>query len=116
MLTDEEIEIIGVTLEGGGFTHAEIDEYFEHSGVRGMKWGVRRQLNKQRVMGTITRANEDALDHDTQRKLKIAAGVGAVVVAGVLLKKGKLRLPSRSALPALPIAETILKTPISVFI
>lgn len=43
MFTDEELNEIGWALEDGGFTHSEIDEWFEHAGIKGMKWGVRRQ-------------------------------------------------------------------------
>lgn len=43
MYTDEQIDSIGLMLEEKGLTHSEIDTYLEHRGVKGMKWGVRRQ-------------------------------------------------------------------------
>lgn len=47
MFTEKEISEIGVMLEDKGLTHQEIDAYFEHSGVKGMKWGVRRANAKE---------------------------------------------------------------------
>lgn len=42
MFTDEQIDKIGSMLEDKGLTHSEIDTYFEHRGVKGMKWGIRK--------------------------------------------------------------------------
>jgi hypothetical protein len=44
--SEEEIDDIGSMLEANGMTHEQIDRYFEHSGVPGMKWGVRREKRK----------------------------------------------------------------------
>jgi len=35
-----------MTLEENGLSHSEIDTYLEHAGVKGMKWGTRRQFAK----------------------------------------------------------------------
>lgn len=44
-MNDEDIDDIGFMLEEKGLTHEEIDEYFEHYGTKGMKWGVRREVS-----------------------------------------------------------------------
>jgi hypothetical protein len=36
-------------LEAKGMTDDEIDEYLEHFGVKGMRWGVRRQRRLERL-------------------------------------------------------------------
>jgi len=41
--SDEEIDVVGAMLEEKGLSHSEIDAFFEHAGVKGMKWGVRRR-------------------------------------------------------------------------
>ena len=41
MFTEKEISEIGAMFEAKGLTHSEIDEYFAHRGVKGMKWGQR---------------------------------------------------------------------------
>lgn len=42
-MSEDDIDALGLFLEHDGFTNDEIDRYFlEHTGVRGMKWGVRR--------------------------------------------------------------------------
>lgn len=41
-MKDNLIHAIGMKLEGMGCTDAQIDEYFEHHGVKGMKWGFRK--------------------------------------------------------------------------
>jgi len=46
MIKMEEIDSIGTILEEKGMSHSDIDLYFEHYGVPGMKWGKRRLLNR----------------------------------------------------------------------
>lgn len=41
MYTEEQIDTIGLMLEEKGLTHSQINDHFEHHGVRGMKWGQR---------------------------------------------------------------------------
>lgn len=48
--TAEEIDEIGAKLEHGGFSDEDIDTWFEHSGVKGMKWGTRREKTRQRIV------------------------------------------------------------------
>ena len=47
MFTEEEIDDVGTMLEDKGLSHSEIDAYFEHAGVKGMKWGQRRTKKAQ---------------------------------------------------------------------
>lgn len=47
MITEEEIDEIGLVLEHGGMSDNDIDTYFAHHGVKGMKWGERRKRNKE---------------------------------------------------------------------
>ncbi len=41
--TDNDILEMGFMLEEKGLTDLEIDNFFAHHGVRGQKWGIRRQ-------------------------------------------------------------------------
>lgn len=68
MYTDEEIDSIGLMFEEKGVSHSEIDAYFAHRGVKGMKWGVRReQKNTARYQNTTI---------DPQRR--VASGKGSL--------------------------------------
>lgn len=49
MNEEDEIYSLGMLLESRGLSHSEIDSYFEHFGVRGMKWGVRRTRRAERL-------------------------------------------------------------------
>ncbi len=49
-MTEDDILEIGDMLEEKGLSHSEIDSYFEHHGVVGMKWGVRR---RNRIARTV---------------------------------------------------------------
>lgn len=43
----DELDKVGLALEHSGMSDDEIDSYFlEHFGVKGMKWGVRRQVSR----------------------------------------------------------------------
>jgi hypothetical protein len=53
--SEEEIDDIGSMLEANGMTHEQIDRYFEHSGVPGMKWGVRRERRQQALVRAGTK-------------------------------------------------------------
>lgn len=52
------------------------DDYLAHYGVKGMKWGVRK-------------------DGDSSRRAKVAGVAGAALVGGVLAVKGKRKLARR---------------------
>lgn len=55
MLMD--IDLVGQMLEDKGLTHAQIDEYFEHHGVEGIKWSARQSrkefLNNSKTVRSI---------------------------------------------------------------
>lgn len=68
MLTEKEISEIGSMLESKGLTHSEIDAYFAHRGVKGMKWGVRREQKNTARYQNIT--------IDPQRR--VASGKGSL--------------------------------------
>lgn len=48
-MTEEEIFKVGEFLEHSGMSEDQIDSYFEHAGVKGMKWGVRKQKRLDRL-------------------------------------------------------------------
>lgn len=68
-MTHEKLDDIGFMLEEKGMSHSQIDTYFlQHHGVKGMKWGVRRNnalTTHQRRLRNINRVHRGA---------KIAAG------------------------------------------
>lgn len=92
MLDDEDILQIGFALEEGGFTHAQIDTYLEHYGVKGMKWGVRRTIagkkgakntsaeNKGYANGITRKPDGDNRTHS--RKVRNGKRVGAFLLGG----------------------------------
>jgi len=69
---------IGIFLEDQGFSDEAIDEYFEHHGVAGQKWGVR---NTSRSSVKNARLVNRGSGHQA---LKLTAGT----VAGALIGKG----------------------------
>jgi len=46
-MNEEQIDLVGSMLEDKGLSHSEIDAFFEHSGVKGMKWGVRKEAKME---------------------------------------------------------------------
>lgn len=44
-----DVDEIGIFLEYQGMSDAAIDQYFEHHGVKGQKWGVRKQQRLERT-------------------------------------------------------------------
>lgn len=78
-LTANEIDLIGDALEHSGLTDDEIDKYFlEHAGVKGMKWGVRRN-NRAETLNRVGRGEGSGMD-----KVKAALNV-----SGIDLIKGR---------------------------
>jgi hypothetical protein len=54
--TEEYIDEMGTILENSGFCDKDIDAFFlEHYGMRGMKWGVRRQRRQQALVRAGTK-------------------------------------------------------------
>lgn len=56
------VDEVGDILEHQGLTDEEIDDFFEHHGVKGMRWGQRRARNRE-----LNRASrkEDRAKHQT---------------------------------------------------
>lgn len=73
MYTQEEIWL-GEMMEAQGLSHSQIDEYFEHHGVKGQKWGIRNQRKR------------DFADNRLKMTKRVASGKGdftdKFVVAG----------------------------------
>jgi len=116
MYTEEQIDAIGLMLEEKGLSHAQIDEYFEHFGVVGMKWGIRKgkaktgvnrfvgakmDINKRRIYRTQNRMNgtgykaSEALGRvflgGKERQLRLQkAKIKDLTRDNVVLKKGVL--------------------------
>jgi hypothetical protein len=84
---------IGTYLEHQGLTDDEIDSFFAHYGVPGMRWGIRR---KGRVDPRSKAGRKHQFVKDSERKVKtqrrVATGaayvVGRVVLGRVIKKKG----------------------------
>lgn len=72
MFTDEQIDEIGSMLEDKGLTHSEIDTYFEHRGVKGMKWGIRKGKSVEGVNRFVgqRRDGNDLVVYKTKQKQK----------------------------------------------
>lgn len=88
-LTASEIDLIGHALEHSGMTDDEIDEYFlEHTGVKGMKWGVRR--SKSRESKSQTQTTDKHRPKIDSKPILIAAG--ASFVAHFLVYYGAKKL------------------------
>lgn len=80
-ITEAEVEHIGWTLEGKGFTDSQIDSYFKHAGVKGMKWGVRRERRVERL-ATAGKKNSTGIS-------KVRAATNLFPRAPVDLVKGR---------------------------
>ena len=77
-MTETDILEIGLMLEEKGLSHSEIDSYFEHHGVKGQKWGVRRARNRE-LNRAAKSADRTALDKsiDKARAKKKSGAVKA---------------------------------------
>lgn len=58
MELDPELEYICHMLEERGATDEEIDEFLEHSGVKGMKWGVRKTKRQQGQVDRLAKVRD----------------------------------------------------------
>ena len=110
-MTDDDILEIGTMLEEKGLSHAEIDSYFEHHGVKGQKWGIRnakqrRIARQQKIIDSdkrVAKGTGSALDK-TRAALQISGldvARGKGLQGGVKPKacpsKGRFRRRSRKA-------------------
>lgn len=95
-------DTIGIFLEDQGFSDESIDDFLEHFGVRGQKWGVRRQSRLDLKSSKLTAksnyliSKRDQLDRKsadissrrdggktkTKSIIKVAAGVA--IAAGAI--------------------------------
>jgi len=75
MFTEADIDTVGHMLEEKGLSHSQIDSYFEHHGVKGMKWGVRREQKRAAYAKAVaTRKSSPYVKNVTaQRQLVIDA-------------------------------------------
>lgn len=73
MTTEIDIDELGTFLEHQGLTDDEIDMYFlDHTGVKGMKWGVRRNKRAE-TLNRVGRGEGSGKD-----KVKAALNVNAI--------------------------------------
>lgn len=74
-----------IFLEGQGFSDESIDDFLEHFGVRGQKWGVRKT--------TTSSGNSSQNREKFKKAAKIAGGVAGVaaVAAGAIYANKLLR-------------------------
>lgn len=97
MLTDEAIYEIGMDLELAGFSHSEIDVYFEHHGVKGQKWGVRRQQrNTSRYQtNTVDRIRKvaEGKGNLTDKQIAINTAGWATLAKSAVDKTSKKKTP-----------------------
>lgn len=84
------------------------DVYLEHFGVKGMKWGVRREKQE-----TQTTGNEALKKDNSSRNRKFAAGVavvaGTVAVAAILNRRGGIKVSSLGNLSSTTRGQSFLR-------
>jgi hypothetical protein len=94
------VDEIGTYLEHLGLNDVEIDDFFEHHGVKGQRWGVRRQkrpmtpteakykLEKQSIKNEYKLNKKDIKVGQKNEQAKRRLIVGAGVVATGLVAYG----------------------------
>jgi hypothetical protein len=88
-----DIDSVGKQLEDRGLTDEQIDEFLEHHGVKGQKWGVRRATKLQSMS-----------KQTVERNLNVQRKVGTVGAAYVGAKATGLVLAAIGASPAVGVA------------
>jgi hypothetical protein len=93
---------IGKHLEHQGWSDDAIDEYLSHFGVKGMKWGVRREARqKNRALNKASRAKDNADWAKSVEKARAQVQKGELdrkeYAAVEKYKKDKINLGSRKA-------------------
>lgn len=88
-MDEDEILLVGTTLEEAGFTHDAIDNFFlEHYGVPGMKWGVRKspgqKAAKTRAKNVKAKAKAETAEGKAERKAASKLSLGEAAVVTVL--------------------------------
>ncbi len=85
MLTEDDILKMGSFLEHQGMSDPEIDDWFEHAGVRGMKWGVRKPRKGTNVVTDAKIDINERRIYRTQHRQKGDAYRGSAAVGKVFL-------------------------------
>lgn len=84
MLSDDDILRIGTFLEHDGMSDSEIDAWFEHTGTKGMKWGVRKTRKGTNVVTDAkTDINERRIYRTQHRRDKTGYPVSRSIAAAV---------------------------------
>lgn len=78
-------------------TQEEVDDFLEHHGVKGQKWGIRNKRNK-----ALTNAEKAARVRKVHRGVKIAAGAAFV---GALLYGHHVETHNEKTRAALKLSE-----------
>lgn len=82
---------IGTFLEHEGLSDEQIDEYFEHHGVKGQKWGVRRAaLRSAKGPNRFGNRNNPQVQRKIDRVHRVAKGKGST---GDMIKAGLFDVP-----------------------
>lgn len=86
-----DIDEIGEFLEHQGLSDEAIDEYFEHHGVKGQRWGVRR-AEKRAASGPdrFGNRNNPQQQRRVDRVKRVASGKAST---GDMIKAGLLQIP-----------------------
>lgn len=93
--TDFDIDRLGADLEHDGMSDSQIDEFFAHYGVPGMKWGVRKANNAKALRNerrSLSDSTKKTINYNANRyQRRLATGMLGVTAgqlaanAGVLL-------------------------------
>lgn len=76
---DLTVDEIGTYLEHVGYSDDQIDEFLEHFGVKGMRWGVKKQIYPN---------GQTRIKRTAGSKLTIAgAALGSTMLSGAVIKK-----------------------------
>jgi len=106
---DPELEALCHMLEAKGATDEEIDAVLEHSGVKGMKWGVRRaEARAAKGPDRFGNRNNERAQRNIDRVSRVASGTASkgdkvktalfnIPAANILLESG-LKGASQAAL------------------
>jgi hypothetical protein len=101
-----DIDRLGADLEHDGMSDSEIDEFFAHYGVPGMKWGVRKAAQKgaRRQEKQLSDKTKKTIDYNAGRySRRTSTGLGAVFSGSIAANVAALVAGSA----ALPIAAPV---------
>lgn len=86
-ITLEQYEEIGNVLHHGGMTDKEIDEYFAHYGVKGMRWGKRGTRRAQKRVDRLRRVSAG----NASRRDKVLAANSQISINSLIQGRGNLQ-------------------------